>query len=183
MQIVHLPEGRTLPRAVSEARVSAPGSRPQKKECDVTHTADECDVTHSSDEYAGLGLDELARLFRTIACTADDSTIMAAVLVNRMRLLIESGAAGPEVTWYSWARKLGLSDQRVYRFQRIAQAPDRRAMLEEFLLQDRARAKKSKTKKKVTDPKRIWLIEWSRKAPLAWVEHVRASIEKGKMEL
>lgn len=152
--------------------------------------ASSCDVTPSSAaireaaicEGAEQSLEVLKAQFRSIAKVSDDYAVNAALLVKKMRKLVELGAAGEGVTWYSWARRLGLPPQRVQRYLRIADASNPHAMRDEYLRQDRERAKRSRRKRKEAEVERKRLIAWSRKASLASVVRVLALIEKEDLE-
>lgn len=147
--------------------------------CDVTRLSKVFDAPMSSEENRAL--EDLKQQFQSIAKVSDDYAINAAQLVKQMRTLVENGAAGAGVTWFSWARRLGLPPQRILRYLRIADAPNPQKMRDEFLLQDRERAKKSRLKQKQIDPDRARLIAWARKASFPSVTYVLGVIEKGHL--
>jgi hypothetical protein len=165
-------------------QTAATGSRPARLlaiSCDVTR---EASLQASIDEKPADLLEALKAQFRSVAKVSDDYAVNAAHLVKRMRSLVELGAAGAGVTWYSWARRLGLPPQRVQRYLRIADASNLRAMRDEYLRQDRERAKRSrrKRKRKEAEVERKRLIAWSRRASLTSVVQVLALIEKEDLE-
>lgn len=149
--------------------------------CDVTRSeAAACDITRI-EESPEPTLEALAAQFQAIAKVSDDYAIDAAFLIKRMRTLVDDGAAGVGVTWFSWARKLDLPAQRIQRYLRIADAKNPRAKRDDFLRQDRERAKKSRSKRKIIDPDRADLIEWARKAQIGSVTYILGVIAKGRL--
>jgi hypothetical protein len=148
--------------------------------CDVTCAEPMADAVLQIGETPEKALLRLASEFRATAKVSDDFAVNAAFQVKEMRALVDRGAAGQDVTWYSWALKLGLPPQRIQRYLRIADAPHPHAMRDEYLRQDRERAKKSRKKKKVTD--RAWLRGWCLKAPLEDVTYIRKMIEERQVQ-
>lgn len=144
---------------------------PERAACDITQVIDAAEPT----------LEALATQFEEVAKVSDDYAINAALLVKKMRTLVDMGAAGAGVTWFSWARKLDLPAQRIQRYLRIGDAKDPRAKRDEFLRLDRERAKKSRGKRKIMDPERVQLIDWARKAKMGSVTYLLGQIAKGHL--
>lgn len=138
-------------------------------------------------------LDTLAVKIVECATAADEKTIEAAKMIRAARARIENGEAG-EIKWSDWASKnIKLSGSRLRELQRIADADDPNAELEQIRKKNRTRQARHRENKKsaplpnggatasVTkqigdDRKR--LIEWARKAPLDHVGKVLTYIEE-----
>jgi len=101
----------------------------------------------------------------------DDELIAIAKKYGELRHLIEEGAAGPGIKWFSWARNnIGLSPSRLCELQAIAEAKYPKSALEHYRRKNRERQKRYVAAQRERDPERIAVIRLIRTID---IEHVR----------